>query len=93
MNRILVPIDFSEPSAYALEVAASIAKYQKAEIVVLHMLGLSEAVLNKDETQEYEEARYYMELARKRFQPFLDKPYLRHIKIKQIVKTIKYSRS
>lgn len=89
MNRILVPIDFSEPSAYALEVAASIAKYQKAEIVVLHMLGLSEAVLNKDETQEYEEARYYMELAIKRFQPFLDKPYLRHIKIKQIVQNYK----
>ncbi len=89
MNRILVPIDFSEPSAYALEVAASIAKYQKAEIVVLHMLGLSEALLNKDENQEYEEAKYYMELARKRFKLFLDKSYLKHIKIKQIVQNYK----
>lgn len=89
MNRILVPVDFSEPSAYALEVASSIAKNQKAEIIVLHMLGLSEAVLNKDEIQEYEEARYYMELAKKRFQPFLDKPYLKHIKVKQIVQNYK----
>lgn len=89
MKRILVPVDFSEPSAYALEVAAKIAKKQDAEIVVLHMLGLSEAVLTKDETQEYEEARYYMELARKRFKPFLDKPYLKNIKVKQIVQNYK----
>ncbi|WP_289645004.1 universal stress protein [Maribacter aestuarii] len=89
MKKILVPVDFSEPSAYALEVAAKIAELQKAEIVVLHMLGLSEAVLTKDETQEYEEAKYYMELARKRFKSFLNKPYLKDIKIKQIVQNYK----
>lgn len=89
MKKILVPVDFSDPSAYALEVAAKIAEQQEAEIVVLHMLGLSEAVLTKDETQEYEEAKYYMELARKRFKTFLDKPYLKNIKIKQIVQNYK----
>lgn len=89
MNRILVPVDFSEPSTYALEVAAKIAKSQQAEIVVLHMLGLSEAILIKNETQEYEEAKYYMELARKRFRPFLDKPYLKNIKVKEIVQNYK----
>jgi nucleotide-binding universal stress UspA family protein len=89
MKKILVPVDFSEPSAYALEVAAKIAESQQAEIVVLHMLGLSEAVLTKDETQEYEEAKYYMELARKRFKSFLNKPYLKDIKIKQIVQNYK----
>lgn len=89
MKKILVPVDFSEPSTYALEVAAKIAKQQQAEIVVLHMLGLSEAVLTKDETQEYEEAKYYMELAKKRFKSFLDKSYLKGIKIKQIVQNYK----
>ncbi len=85
MKKILVPVDFSEPSAYALEVAAKIAKLQQAEIVVLHMLGLSEAILTKNESQEYEEAKYYMELARKRFLTFLDRPYLKGIKIRKIV--------
>ena len=92
MQRILVPIDFSEPSSFALEVAAQIAGAQQAEIVVLHMLGLSEAVLTKDETHEYEGAKYYMELARKRFKPFLDKPYLKNIKVKQIVQNYKIFR-
>lgn len=92
MQRILVPVDFSEPSSFALEVAAQIAGAQQAEIVVLHMLGLSEAVLTKDETHEYEEAKYYMELARKRFKPFLDKPYLKNIKVKQIVQNYKIFR-
>ncbi len=89
MQNILVPIDFSEPSADALEVAAKIAKTQNAGITVLHMLGLSEAVLTKDESQEYEEAKYYMGLARKRFQTFLDKPYLKGVKIKEIVQNYK----
>ena len=89
MKKILVPVDYSDPSAYALEVAAKIAKRQEAEIVVLHMLGLSEAVLTKDEAQEYEEVKYYVELARKRFKTFLDKPYLKDIKIKQIVQNYK----
>jgi nucleotide-binding universal stress UspA family protein len=89
MQRILVPVDFSEPSVYALEVAAKIAKQKQAEIALLHMLRLSEAVLTKDEGQEYEEAKYCMELARKRFKPFLNKPYLKDIKIRKIVQNYK----
>ncbi len=89
MQRILVPVDFSESSAYALEVAAKIAKQQNSEIVLLHMLRLSEAVLAKDEAQEYEEAKYYMKLARKRFKPFLNKSYLKGIKIREIVQNYK----
>ena len=89
MKNILVPVDFSEPSAYALEVAAKIAKLQDADITVLHMLGLSEAVLTKDEIQEYQEAQYYMGLARKRFKIFLDLPYLKGIKVHQLVQNYK----
>jgi nucleotide-binding universal stress UspA family protein len=89
MKNILVPVDFSEPSAYALEVAAKIAKRQNADLTVLHMLGLSQAVLTKDETQEYEEAKYYMSLAKQRFRTFLDKPYLKGIKIHEMVQNYK----
>ena len=40
MKKILVPVDFSDHSEYALEVAANIAKKQNAEIVAVHMLSL-----------------------------------------------------
>jgi len=89
MKNILVPVDFSETSAYALEVAAKIAAQQMADIIVIHMLGLSEAVLTKDITQEYEEAKYYMKLAKKRFSTFLDKPYLKDIVIHEMVQNYK----
>ncbi|PKV48316.1 nucleotide-binding universal stress UspA family protein [Aquimarina sp. MAR_2010_214] len=89
MKKILVPIDFSEYSEYALQVAALLAKQQNAEIIVLHMLGLSEAVLIKNEAQEANEAMYYMKLAEKRFSTFLDKEYLEGIKVKETVQNYK----
>ncbi len=89
MDNILVPIDFSETSSNALEVAAKIAKDKNANITVLHMLGLSEAVLTKNEAHEFIEAKYYMKLAKKRFSTFLDKPYLKGVTVKQIVQNYK----
>ncbi len=81
MDKILVPIDFSEYSLYALEVAAQIAKKTEASIVILHMLGLSEAVLAKNDRQEHEEAKYYMNQAKKRFKPLLEEPFLKGIDV------------
>lgn len=89
MKKILVPIDFSENSEYALRVAASIAKQQQAEIIVLHMLGLSEAILTKDEAQETAEAIYYLKLAEKRFSTFLNKDFLNGIKVTETVQNYK----
>lgn len=89
MKKILVPTDFSEHASYALEVAAKIAKVQNASITVLHMIGLSEAVTTKDASQEYEEAKYFMNLAKKHFQVFLDKPYLNGIRVQQMVQNYK----
>ncbi len=89
MKKILVPIDFSKYSEYALKVAAKIAKQQDAEIIVLHMLGLSEAILTKNEDQEVTEAMYYMKLAEKRFTSFLDKKYLKGVKITTTVQNYK----
>ncbi|MGB5238994.1 MAG: universal stress protein [Flavobacteriaceae bacterium] len=89
MNRILVPVDFSEHSGFALEVAAILARKYESEIIVLHMLGLSEAFLTKDETQEFAEAQYYMKLAKTRFERFLDQPYLEGLELRQIVQNYK----
>ena len=89
MKRILVPVDFSEHSEHALEVAANFARKSGGEILVLHMLGLSESYLTKDESQEVAEAHYYMRLAKKRFDEFLSKPYLDGIKIVEMVQNYK----
>lgn len=89
MKKILVPVDFSTHSEYALEVAASLARRHKAVIVVLHMLGLSEAAFAEDEAQVEAEAGYYMKLAKKRFDTFLHQEYLKGIPITEIVQNYK----
>ncbi|MGB5460567.1 MAG: universal stress protein [Eudoraea sp.] len=89
MKKILVPVDFSEHAGYALEVAAKLAKDFSAEIIVLHMMGLSEAYLTKSESDEAAEAHFYMKLARKRYETFLDKPFLKGVKITEMVQNYK----
>ncbi len=46
MKKILVPIDFSQHSEYALEVAAQIAKQHEAGKLMLHMIGVADSVLD-----------------------------------------------
>lgn len=85
MKKILVPTDFSKPAENALEVAASLAREHNAEIVVLHMMGLSDAVVTKNESREVFKAMYYMKLAEQRFEELLDKEYLEGIKVTETV--------
>ncbi len=85
MKKILVPVDFSIHSEHAMEVAASIAKKQNAEIVALHMMGLSDGVVNRNQSKEVFEAMYYMRLAETRFAEFLDKDYLKGITVTDAV--------
>lgn len=85
MKKILVPVDFSKHSEHALEVAAAIAKEQDAEIVALHMMGLSDAVVTKNQSKEVFEAMYYMRLAETRFAELLDKDYLKDVKVSDTV--------
>ncbi|HAI18599.1 MAG TPA: universal stress protein, partial [Xanthomarina gelatinilytica] len=40
MKKIIVPVDFSEHSEYALEAASMLAKKNNAEILALHMLEI-----------------------------------------------------
>lgn len=89
MTTILVPVDFSSYSENALEVAASIAKKQNAEIVVIHMMGIPDSYLTNDEKQEIFNAIYYMKITNQKFDKFLDKDYLKGIEVTEAVKTHK----
>jgi len=81
MKKILVPVDFSECSEYALEVASNLAKKYDAEIIALHMLGIPDTVLTSSQSKEMLEGIYYVKLAEKRFKEFLDKDYLKGVQI------------
>ncbi len=81
MNKILVPVDFSECSEYALKVASDLAKEYDAEIIALHMMGLSDSVLTKDQSKQMYEGIYYVKLAEKRFKEFLNKDYLKGVTV------------
>ncbi|MDN3724193.1 universal stress protein [Aequorivita sp. SDUM287046] len=85
MKKILVPVDFSIHSEYAMEVAAKIARKQNAEIIALHMIGLSDAVVTRDENNESVEVLLYMKLAKKRFAEFVDREYLKGITVTDTV--------
>jgi nucleotide-binding universal stress UspA family protein len=89
MKKIIVPVDFSEHSEFALETAAGIAKKYNSELIVLHMLELSNAIISANSTKLGEEAVFYLKLAEQKFNSFLDKPYLEDIEVTPIVKHFK----
>ena len=89
MKKIIIPVDFSEHSEYALEAAAQLAKKFDSELYVLHMLELSNMMYSSSVNDQFEEVAFYLKLAEKKFDKFLDKPYLKGIKITPIVKHFK----
>lgn len=89
MKRIIVPVDFSEHSEYALETAASLANEFNSELIVIHMLELSNAIITAASESFSEEAVFYLKLAEQKFDEFLDKPYLQGIKVTPLVKHFK----
>ncbi|RAJ16406.1 universal stress protein [Olleya aquimaris] len=89
MKKIIVPVDFSEHSNYALESAAILAKKYNADILALHMLEISETILTKGETDLQAETIFFMKLAEKRFSEFLQQDYLEGVNVTPIVKHFK----
>ena len=88
MKKIIVPIDFSEHSEYALKAAAKLAQKNDAELLVLHMLEMSEVMLTAS-GEDPQKVIYFLKLAEQRFEEFLKKDYLKDVKIKPIVKHFK----
>ncbi|MGC1515284.1 MAG: universal stress protein [Maribacter sp.] len=89
MKNIIVPTDFSEPSEYALKVAASLAKSHKAELFVVHMLELNDTLTTSAETINQQYTVLLLKAAEKRLMEFLDQPYMKGIKVTTIVKHFK----
>lgn len=89
MKKIIVPIDFSEHSEYALKTAAQLAKKYNAELLALHMLEMSDIMLTASEGEQYQKAVFFLKLAEQKFETFLAKPYLQDIKVIPIVKHFK----
>ena len=89
MDKIIVPVDFSEYSEYALEAAASLARNNQAEILALHMLELSEDSLTSSDNEQQAQAVFFLKMAEKKFNEFLERDYLKDVKVIPIVKHFK----
>lgn len=89
MKKIIVPVDFSEQSEFALEAAAQLADKHGAEIFALHMLELTDTLTNTDDVVQQQQTILYLKAVEKRFHRFLDKPYLKNIKLTPIIKHFK----
>lgn len=89
MKRIIVPVDFSQQSQYALKTAASLALKHKAEILVVHMLELNYNLTSMPEVANQEYTVFLIKTAEKRLNEFLDKPYLKGITVTPIIKHYK----
>lgn len=89
MKTIIVPVDFSQQSEYALEVAASLASKHGAQIIVLHMLELNYAMISSSEAYHPEQTVFLLKAAEKRLSEFLEREYLKDIKITPVIKHYK----
>ena len=89
MKKIIVPVDFSSHSEYALKTAALIAKKYDAEIYALHMLDIQEVSLSESEIYQQEKAVFFLKLAEKKFKNFLLKDYLKEVKVIPVIKHYK----
>lgn len=89
MKKILVPIDFSEHSEYALETAAILARKCNAKILALQMLELPNAILTSFGDSQQIETNFSIKLAEKKFEEFLNKDYLKNVVIIPVIKYFK----
>lgn len=89
MKKILVPVDFSDFSKYALEVASKLAKQHGSGIVLLHMIGMSDSVLANSELAEEAEAKYFLKLAKDKIKELTGQKYLKGIAVNAIIQNYK----
>ncbi|GAA4313852.1 universal stress protein [Pontixanthobacter gangjinensis] len=87
MKNILVPTDFSDQAEKALKVAAQLAKKFDGEIYLLHMLELPLQLIDPvgGGSQNIPEAIFFMKLAHQRFAKIMKEPYLKDIKVHEVV--------
>ncbi|ANW96000.1 hypothetical protein AXE80_06770 [Wenyingzhuangia fucanilytica] len=85
MKKIIIPVDFSEFSEYALKTAAQLAKKHTSELILVHMLEMPLAYSTHD--SEYSKSIVFMiKHAEKKMEEITSKKYLKGITIKVIIK-------
>lgn len=86
MKKIIIPVDFSKHSEFALETAAALAKKHNSELIVMHMLELSESIFSSSSSEKNEETAFMLMVTNKKFESFLDQPYLEGISVTPMIK-------
>ena len=71
MKKIIIPVDFSQHSEYALETAAALAKKHNSELIIMHMLELSESIFSASSSERNEETAFMLMVTNKKFESFL----------------------
>lgn len=83
MKAILIPVDFSSVSKKALQVGARIAKRIKGKIVLTHMAGLENGLSKASDN--FEDAIYQSKLIGKKFEDFINEPFMTGICVEPIL--------
>lgn len=87
MKRILVPIDFSKYSEEALKVAAQIARKNKSEIILLHLLELPHQGSDSISTgSSIPEIMFFKNAAIGILEDLMDADYLKGIYVSEVIK-------
>ncbi len=86
MKKIIVPVDFSKHSEFALKSAAALAKKYDLSLYVLHMLDIHEISISESPSLLQEKAAFYLKMAEKKFKTFLKKDFLKGIKVIPVIK-------
>ena len=89
MEKIIVPVDFSEYSEFALKAAALLSKKVPVEIYALHMLDLQEVNMSQTSSYSQEKGIYVLKSAEQKFKKFLQKDFLKEAKVVPVIKHYK----
>lgn len=85
MKNIIIPVDFSKYSEYALKTAAVFAKKYKSKLTLIHMLELPSSYSQHDSS--YSKSIVFMlKYAQEKMNEFIQKDYLEGITINVIIK-------
>ncbi len=85
MKNIIIPVDFSVYSEFALKTAAKLALKYKASLILIHMLEMPTGYATQN-TANNQAIVFMLKLAEKKMHDFLNKKYLNNIDIKVLVK-------
>ncbi|MDO6737411.1 universal stress protein [Wenyingzhuangia sp. 2_MG-2023] len=85
MKNIIIPVDFSKYSEYAVKAAAMLAKKHSGNLTLVHMLEMPTGY--SDNGGDHNKAMVFMlKFAEKKFETFVDKDYLEDLEVNIIIK-------